>query len=509
MNIFGRALRWIGWLRHMLGWQGLMIALITIVSFAFGIGMLVQEYTRPHQTRRDVLHSILSSWMRAPDYLGLNLLDYSARWRRDPSAENLSLVQIALHRLGEDLEEHDEQFQLITIVGLSIVARDGGTLAKWTPRHLERVPRSAETDQIRIGEGSAGRDVSLRVTYEVSPNVSSVFLATERYDDRLIEALIGLSGCSLLCFGYMVLYVQELRERVAREAAQEATLDLADRTCHELGNVAFVVANERRNLANHIELLERFVDQEREARAAAAVRVGLSRDQLARLNQALNREYEQRRIDPDFELRRSTQMARDICRQIEVCSDYITLTVQELDGYLKQSLTPDRSAVKLADVDVEKLFDEALALLAPRLEAADAQVERTEQGGACLRLRADRRLMVHVLVNLIKNAIEAVSQTGRAPVITLRAQPDASGTVRVLVQDNGPGIDRSIERRLFEEGVSTKGAGRGKGLAIVRESILVQGGTLSVESDPRHGTTFRIQLPRGSESDGRTHHGKG
>ena len=148
---------------------------------------------------------------------------------------------------------------------------------------------------------------------------------------RLVLAVTGLSGYSLLCLAYMVIQARSLSERAAREAAQTATLDLADRTCHELGNVAFVVANERRNLASHIELLERFVAEEPGARASALRRAGIDPAAAARFDQAIAREYADRGIDPAFELRRSAAMARDVCRQIAVCSDYITLTVREVN----------------------------------------------------------------------------------------------------------------------------------------------------------------------------------
>ena len=69
-------------------------------------------------------------------------------------------------------------------------------------------------------------------------------------------------------------------------------------------------------------------------------------------------------------------MAREVCRQIAVCSEYIALTVRELDGFLKRSPLP----VTFEAREVAEVFDEALALLGPRLEAAEAHVER-RQGG--------------------------------------------------------------------------------------------------------------------------------
>ena len=67
----------------------------------------------------------------------------------------------------------------------------------------------------------------------------------------------------------MILQARSLSERIVREAAQAAALDLADRTCHELGNGVFVLSNERKNLTSHLDLIDRFVAEEGPARAAA------------------------------------------------------------------------------------------------------------------------------------------------------------------------------------------------------------------------------------------------
>ena len=306
----------------------------------------------------------------------------------------------------------------------------------------------------------------------------------------MIGAVIGLSGASLLCFGTMVLHVFELRDRVAHEAAQEATLDLADRTCHELGNVAFVVSNERRNLAGHIDLLERFLAEESAARGDAARRAGLDPAEAARFDQALRREYADRAIAPDFELRQSAAMARDVCRQIAACSDYISLTVRELDGFLKRTELP----VVLGPIAVDDVLDEAVTLLTPRLEAAGARVERPVPADGPIQVVGDRRLLTHTLVNLLKNAVEAAAGAGIEPVVMLSSRRDGA-TVWLDVADNGPGIADSDRRLIFEDGFSTKGPGRGQGLAIVRDSARLQGGRIEVAAGAGVGTVFSLGLP--------------
>jgi signal transduction histidine kinase len=145
-------------------------------------------------------------------------------------------------------------------------------------------------------------------------------------------------------------------------------------------------------------------------------------------------------------------------------------------------------------VAVADCFDDALALLGPRLEAASVRVEGSPRTRSDVYAFADRRLLVHALVNLLKNAIEATATTVADPCITLLARADGE-RAWIEVSDNGPGIPASEQARIFDVGYSTKGAGRGRGLAIVRESIQVQGGDIAIENRPGAGACFRIGLP--------------
>ncbi len=492
MNPARRAWAYVAGLVAIVGWQGLMSGLIALAAFAYGLGMLAREYDRPGQIEREVLHNVLANWSLAPDYLGKNLVDYADDWRAAPEPDRpilLERVRGSLRLLGEGLERRDNQFPLINVVGLTLRHRGGDTAASWSPRYAPAAS-AVEVDTIPVSEEGASPALDLVVRYQVAAEVDSVVADNERYYDRMIGALIGLSGASLLCFGYMVLHVLGLRDRVAREAAQEATLDLADRTCHELGNVAFVVSNERRNLAGHIDLLERFLAEEPSARAEAARRAGLDPAASARFDHALRREYADRGIAPELELRQSTAMTRDVCRQIASCSNYIAQTVRELDGFLKRTELP----VVLGPMAADEVLDEAVTLLAPRLESAEARVERPDAAGAPIRVTGDRRLLTHALVNLLKNAVEAASGAGIEPVVTLTTRRDGE-TGWIEVADNGPGISEADRRLIFDDGFSTKGAGRGQGLAIVRESSRLQGGRIEVAPRPGGGAIFSVGLP--------------
>ncbi len=481
-------------LHLILGAPGLLIGAFSIVSFAFGLFVSVREYDRPGQTGRGAVHRIIGNWVRIPDDLGLTLVDFVDHWREAPASEKpgrLAVLRRVVSRLGDELERQNERFPLIHVVALDVAIPRAASLAGWRAPVAMEASETEVADTIKLiaAQGKAP-PVELRVRYRMAPTFDHAAKGLETSYRRLLLALLGLSGFSLLCLGYMILHAQALSLRVAREAAQEATLDLADRTCHELGNGIFVLANESRNLADHLDLIERFLVEDPQAREVAARRTGIDPDLAARWQHALRREYSTRGIDPDLEIRGSVAIARHVCRQIEVCSEYIRLTVRELDGFLKRSALP----VVLEPVRIAESFEEALALLSPKLEAADVQVVR--QVDAILTARADHRLLIHSLVNLVKNALEALAAENRKEPrqILLSATRDEN-RVRISVADNGPGLSAESRRHLFDDHYSTKGAGRGRGLAIVRESVTVQGGGIAVSERPSGGTEFVIDLP--------------
>jgi two-component system C4-dicarboxylate transport sensor histidine kinase DctB len=404
------------------------------------------------------------------------------------------MLREALAALGTELDGQAERFPLIHVVAMDLRVPGKESLARWSapiapgPIELEIADAIPLLDDDRVDRPP----VELRVRYRVAGALEGAATGVQTSFRRVLLGLLGLSGFSLLCLGYMILQAQALSRRVARESAQEATLDLADRACHELGNGVFVLSNERKNLAWHLDLVERFLAEEPRAREAAILRAGLEPEQASRLSAALKRELAARGIEPEVELRGSASLARHVCRQIDACSEYIRTTVSELDGFLKRTALP----VMLESLSIPECFDEACALLQPRLDASGVGVIRQSEEEKGLVVHGDRRLLIHALVNLLKNAVEATSAAGAGgpPEILLTAHSEGE-TIRVSVADDGPGIPAEDRRRIFEDGYTTKGTGRGRGLAIVRESIYVQNGEIDVVDRPTGGCEFRIRLP--------------
>ena len=108
-------------------------------------------------------------------------------------------------------------------------------------------------------------------------------------------------------------------------------------------------------------------------------------------------------------------------------------------------------------------------------------------------IRVDHCKMLQVLLNLGKNAVEAMGRAGGT--LTLGAHAEDDG-VLVTVSDTGPGVADGID--VFEPFATTKPDGTGLGLPVARQIVAGHGGRLSYHSEPGRGTTFSVWLPVGS-----------
>lgn len=106
-------------------------------------------------------------------------------------------------------------------------------------------------------------------------------------------------------------------------------------------------------------------------------------------------------------------------------------------------------------------------------------------------LLADRGQLAQVLTNLITNSYDAVGERG-----SLRISAFVEGSAAVIqVEDDGPGIEKSLTERVFEPFFTAKHQGTGLGLAIVRRMVEAHGGSVRVDTEVSSGTRFLVRLP--------------
>jgi len=156
------------------------------------------------------------------------------------------------------------------------------------------------------------------------------------------------------------------------------------------------------------------------------------------------------------------------------------------------------SVPHLAPLDVNPIVSEVAASLRRRLPTRGRRVEILEQLEEGLpRVRTERELLAWTVENLLKNAADAIlkdKRDGRIAVRTTRGNPSG---VRIVVEDDGPGIPEAIQSRIFEPGFSTKSRGWGLGLALARRIVEdYHGGRLRLlRSTPGVRTVFAVDLP--------------
>jgi signal transduction histidine kinase/HD-like signal output (HDOD) protein len=174
---------------------------------------------------------------------------------------------------------------------------------------------------------------------------------------------------------------------------------------------------------------------------------------------------------------------------------------------LKDFSTPAPEA--LENLDLNRLLKDILAIMDTSiLKPAMIHLEFTPDP-SIPGIRTEKNSLKQVVINLVKNSAEAMTEGGNIHISTrcrgVTEQAPGAGQalpagIDILIRDDGPGIPEEIRQHLFEPFHSTKEEGHsGLGLSIVHNIISRLGGSISCETTPQTGTTFKITLPAISE----------
>jgi C4-dicarboxylate-specific signal transduction histidine kinase len=145
--------------------------------------------------------------------------------------------------------------------------------------------------------------------------------------------------------------------------------------------------------------------------------------------------------------------------------------------------------------DLIDIIREVIALSDRELRRNGASL-RTEMPGNLPPVVVDRVLLQQVILNLMMNAVEAMrTVSDRERVLRIRTEEQPSGSIVVLVQDSGVGLDPKHSSRMFEAFYTTKAEGIGMGLTISRSIIEAHGGRLWAVANDGPGSTFCFTLP--------------
>jgi two-component system sensor histidine kinase HydH len=190
-------------------------------------------------------------------------------------------------------------------------------------------------------------------------------------------------------------------------------------------------------------------------------------------------------------------LARQVARQLtdhpvlQEKLQVIQNEVQRLENFLGDLRDFTRPALPAKqEINLNALIQEVDALMEGEAKSKGVLLEE-KLDQQLPTLKADPNQLKQVLLNLIKNAFEALEAGGRVTLTTGREDRQ----VWFSVQDNGPGMTPEVLEKIFNPFFTTKEKGTGLGLAVIHKIIADHQGVIIVESQPREGTTVTVKLP--------------
>jgi signal transduction histidine kinase len=180
-------------------------------------------------------------------------------------------------------------------------------------------------------------------------------------------------------------------------------------------------------------------------------------------------------------------------------TNIISAEISRLERIVQDVLSFARpSDPRLETIAADSLLREVHGLMATSLESS--QVQLVVESSPELLIRADSGHLKQVLINLVRNAADAIVGAGTITLSARDARAPLGGcetdAVILSVSDTGKGIPPEVEKRLFDPFYSTKETGTGLGLPIAARIVERHGGMLQYQTWPGHGTTFGVVLPR-------------
>jgi signal transduction histidine kinase len=335
-------------------------------------------------------------------------------------------------------------------------------------------------DRVHAAERAESRTVALIVLYALVALLVGV--ASALFARRLLAPIERLTeGVKAVAAGDLTrqvppagndeigLLAREFNAMAASLDSQQRELRHAERLA-AVGRISAQITHEVRNPLNAIGLNAELLAEELEGRPAAPAAASGS---PARATPAIPA---------------ASPEARALCAAISREVDRLNAVTEE---YLRFARPPRQATARL---DPAELIGSLLDFLAPELAAARLEVRR-ELGAGLPQVPGDEGPLRAVLLNLVRNAREAMAGGGTLTVAARRAD----GAVELEVRDTGGGIPPDALPRIFDPFYSTKERGTGLGLAFVQQVVREHGGTIRCDSAVGRGTAFTVRLPAAPE----------
>lgn len=238
-------------------------------------------------------------------------------------------------------------------------------------------------------------------------------------------------------------------------------------------------------------------------------------------------EIEKEKIDADeniserfeFLLNKSSYVAHEIRNQLSICNLYstiiqkrlskISIENEEVEESINNALDCIQKSVKIANtslmdlkslsntdiqiLDLDSVIKSAIELA--KVYVGDKKIEFNYTKTKKETIMVDENKFLAVLINLLKNAIESISEFQEGK-IELSAQSDDE-KVKITIANNGKAIEKELQAKIFEEGFTTKKTGSGLGLHICKKSLEEQFAQLRLVKSDDKSTEFEVTVLKG------------
>jgi two-component system, NtrC family, nitrogen regulation sensor histidine kinase NtrY len=197
-------------------------------------------------------------------------------------------------------------------------------------------------------------------------------------------------------------------------------------------------------------------------------------------------DHDMERKDGHFELKE--EGAEDLREGLSTIENRSKGLIKFIDAYREYTSLPKPN---MTTVRLKDLIEKVAQLMKTELRKTHVEFDYA-WSSEYLTIQADVEMIEQVLINLLKNAIEALSETENPRLQLIGKYEDNS--IKIEVIDNGPGIIKEALEHIFVPFYTTKRTGSGIGLSLSRQIMQMHNGTLSVESQPDVKTVFTLKF---------------
>lgn len=414
---------------------------IGLIIFIFlQIGLLVYYHERTNRFFLRFLNSIRYD-------------DFTEQFHISGEGKTLRKLSLQLNEVMEKFREvraekaaHLQYFEVIVQhigIGIMTYKQDGKILLlNNAAKKLLQVRQLREVQELEV----------------VSPELALGLQQLENGDKVLVPVRQGAEQANL---SVHVIELSLLGEHIRLASLQNIQSELEEKEMEAWHNLIKVLTHEIMNSVTPIASLSSSAYEEVSSYTdTAAEEVTLLREELADIGQCLH------------------TISRRSDGLIYFVNDFRNLTTI--------------SVPQLSHFNVTELLQEIKILLREQLAAMQFQLQ-IEAPSESLILSADSAMIEQVLINLIKNAMEAVQDQQEGKVI-VRAYHDERSRISIEVKDNGHGMTTEAMAKIFIPFFTTKKSGSGIGLSLSRQIMRLHKGTISVQSELGKGTTFVLRF---------------